>query len=128
MAREARLSASEMLSAAGLLDRLSEQALQSGSAVSTELEASWYDLERRLLLALRAEERAESAAGTKPLHELRAIAGNERIRNAVWEVTISLELRSACVNAMHKLAQLLRARASLAARAGIADLPPRHAS
>ena len=111
MEQQARLSASEMLWASRLLDQLSEQALQSGSAVSTELQAAWGDLERRLLLGLRAEERAASPAGTKPLYELRAIAENERIRNAVWEVTIALELGAARVAAMRRLAALLRARA-----------------
>ncbi len=111
MAHQARLSAAEMLSLSRLLDRLSEQALGSDPAVTAELQASWSDLERRLLLGLRAEERAASAGATKPFYELKAIAANERIRNAVWEVSIALELQSACARAMRKLAELLRARA-----------------
>ena len=111
MANQTTLSASELLSAARLLDGLSRQALQSGPAVLRDLQASWSELERQVLLGLRAEERAASPAGSRPLHELKAIARNERIRNAVWEVTISLELQSAWAGAMRKLAELLRARA-----------------
>jgi len=105
------LTASELLSATVLLQQLAEQARESGSGVDPELKATWSDLERRLLVGLRAEERAASSGGANPLGELKAIASNEHLRNLVWEVSVSLELSSPSAAAMLKLTELLRARA-----------------
>jgi hypothetical protein len=87
------------------------------------LKAAWSNLEQRLLLALRAEERAASPNGTNPLIELKAIGENERVRNLVWEVSISFELLAPRSDAMRKLAKLLRAR-SQRVLAGPAAPPP----
>jgi hypothetical protein len=105
------LTALELLETATLLQQLAEQTRQSGSAVSPELKATWSDLERRLLLGLRAEERAASPAGTNPLRELKAIGANERLRNLVWEVSVAFELQTPRPGAMFKLSEALRARA-----------------
>jgi hypothetical protein len=105
------LTAVELLPVIALLDRLAEQMQRSGVAIPGELKVSWYELERRLLVGLRAEERAVAHDDTAPFAELKAIAANERIRNLVWEVSLALELQSPRLSAMRQLATLLRARA-----------------
>jgi hypothetical protein len=105
------MTTAELLSAVTLLQQLAEQARRAELAWPANLEATWNDLERRLLRGLRAEERAASPAGSDPVRELKAIGANERIRNLVWEVSISIQLASPRPGAMLKLAELLRARA-----------------
>jgi hypothetical protein len=107
------LTPSELLRAVALLQQLAEQARQSRSAVPADLKATWHDLERRLLLGLRAEERAVAAAGADPLRVLKTIGANEAIRNLVWEVSVALELQSFRAGALLKLAELLQARAQV---------------
>jgi hypothetical protein len=103
------LTASELLTAVAQLHRLAEQARVSGGA-PTELRAHWDELERALLRGLRAEELA-APAGTDPLRELRPGPANELIRNLLWEVSVSFDLREPRVATMVKLAGLLRQRA-----------------
>jgi hypothetical protein len=105
------LTASHFLEAAVLLQRIADHARHSAGDIPAELRSAWSDVERQLLHGLRLEERALSAPGTASLRELTAIASNERIRNLVWEVTISIELQKPRVGGMLTLANLLRARA-----------------
>ena len=100
------MTSSHFLEAAALLQRIAEHARQSSADIPAELRSAWSDLERQLLHGLRVEERALSAPGT-------AIGCNERIRNLVWEVTISIELQTPRVGGMLTLANLLRARAQV---------------
>jgi hypothetical protein len=94
-----------------LLQRLAEQARPSGAVVPDDLKAEWSRLERQLLLGLRVEERAVSL-GADPVRALRAVGANERIRNLVWEVSVSLDLQSPRPIAMLELAELLGDRES----------------
>lgn len=105
------MTAAELLPLIALLDCLTEQIHRSGGAVPAELKVSWYALARRLLLGLRAEERAAARNDGELLGELKAIASNEHIRNLVWEVSLAVDLQSSRPNAMRQLAKLLRARA-----------------
>lgn len=105
------MTSTHLLEAAELLQRIAEHARHSAGDIPAELRSAWSDLERELLRGLRLEERALSAPGTVPLRELTAIGSNERIRNLVWEVTISIELQKPRVGGMLTLANLLRARA-----------------
>jgi hypothetical protein len=80
------------------------------------MKTQWGQLERRLLLDLRAEERAASTGSADPLCELKVICSNEPIRNLAWTVSVSLELQAPRRAAVLKLAELLQARARSATR------------
>jgi hypothetical protein len=114
MARLESLSDRESLAFAAELEQLS---MQAGCGDEQGFRASWERIERPLLAALRAGESAASLAGSDSPSWFAAVPENERLRNLVWEISVTLELSSVHVAAMRRLAQLLRR--------GVGGTPPR---
>lgn len=74
-----------------------------------ELARSWFTWERSLLAQLREEERQQSPSLQAAQLGLAAKASSEhdRIRNLVWEISVSIDLCCVHVRAVRKLAAVL---------------------
>lgn len=68
-----------------------------------ELIALWPGLERRVLALVLADDGSDAAGLAHP--------EQQRVRNLVWEIGVSVDLQAMHVRALETLARLLRARA-----------------
>ncbi len=93
----------EYVELARTLDQLAERApaLDAGKLI-----ALWPGVERRLVARARADEHDATIGLEGPLLQ----AEGQRIRNLVWEIGVSVDLRAVHLGALRTLATLLRER------------------
>ncbi|HKO50596.1 MAG TPA: hypothetical protein VJV79_22890 [Polyangiaceae bacterium] len=94
-----------------LVRALDELAERAPTIDPTELAALWPELERRVLLRMRADRPFEGSLKAPQLQ-----AEEQRLRNLAWEVGVSVDLHAVHLGAIRTLATLLRERSQRSGR------------